>query len=77
MNEEFEKDESYIFTLKEKCGLDLTILVDVKSCKKFEFETHSERKLRKHERLTHQVMDLNINIIIGFKNKIQEYFNIL
>ena len=75
--EEFEKDEQNILSLKEKTGLDLTILVDVKSCKKCGFETHSEGKLRKHERLTHQVMDSNKNIIMGFKNDIQEYFNIL
>ena len=75
--EEFEKDERNILSLKEKSGLDLTILVDVKNCSKCEFETHSEGKLRKHERSTHQVIDSNIKIIMGFKNDIQEYFNIL
>ena len=58
-------------------GFDLTILVDVKSCKKCGFETHSEGFPRKHERWTHQVMDSNKNTIMGFKNDIQEYFNIL
>ena len=40
--EEFEKDEMNIPSLKEKvgCGLDLTILVSVKSCNKCDFETH-------------------------------------
>ena len=64
-------------SLKEKSGLDLTILVDVKNCSKCEFETHSEGKLRKHKRSTHQAIDSNIKIIMGFKNDIQEYFNIL
>ena len=62
--------------LKQKTGLDLTILVDVKNCCKCEFSTHSEGKLRKHKRTIHQVSESNMNIIFGFKKDIQEYFQI-
>ena len=57
--QEFEKDEMSILSLKEKagCGLDLTILVSVKSFNECEFETHSEGRLRKHKRAMHQTKE--------------------
>ena len=74
--DEFEKDDRNILALKEKTGLDMKILVDVKNCSKCEFETHSEGQLRKHNRYTHMVIEPNTNIIFGFKKDIQEYFKI-
>ena len=55
----------------------MTILVDAKNCTKCEFVSHSEGKLRKHERSTHQAIDSKTKIIMGFKSDIQEYFNIM
>ena len=68
-----------ILSLKEKagCGLDLTILVSVKSFNKCEFETHSEGRLRKHKRAMHQIKESNWDIIIGFKNDILCFVDIL
>ena len=73
---EFEKDDRNVLSLKQKTGLDMMILVDVKSCKKCKFETHSEGELRKHEKSTHDLGNSNMDIIMGFKNDIKEYFNI-
>ena len=62
--EEFEKDESNILALKKKCGLDLPLLVDVKSCDECGFQAHSEGKLGQHKRLTHRILIILLKLVV-------------
>ena len=71
--EEFESDFRNILDYKINSGLDLKS----KQCKKCEYETFSEGKLRHHKAVDHNLKESKYNIIIGFINDVNEHLEII
>ena len=70
--EEFESDYRNILDDRINSGLDLKS----KQCKKCEYETFSEGKLRHHKAVDHNLKETKDNIIIGFNNDVNDYLEI-
>ena len=71
--EEFKKDGENILEDRNDYGCD----VFSKKCRKCDYETHSEGVLRLHKVEDHNTKESKENIIIGFKNDIEEHIKFL
>ena len=71
--EEFESDYRNILDDRINSGLDLKS----KACKRCDYETFSEGKLRHHKAVDHNIKETKDNIIIGFNNDVNEHLEVI
>ena len=73
--EEFESD--YRNILDDRINSGFWLDLKSKQCKKCEYETFSEGKLRHHKAVDHNLKETKDNIIIGFNNDVNEHLEII
>ena len=66
---EFEKHSNDIF----ETGINFALKLDEIKCKKIDFETFSEGLIRMHKRSVHQLMESNLNVMLGLKSDITHH----
>ena len=71
--ETFKKDCAVFGEMRINCGLD----VKYKTCRKCDFETHSEYLLRIHKERDHSIKQTFQNLILGYECDLQSHIEVL
>ena len=71
--EAFENDCKIFGELRSNCGLDVTF----KTCRKCDFESHSEFLLRLHKERDHNIKQTFQNLVLGYEYDLQYHIEVL
>ena len=71
--EAFEKDCKLFGELRVNCGLDITH----KTCRKCDFESHSEYLLRMHKEKDHNIKQTFQNLVLGYEYDVNSHIEVL